>query len=226
MGNTAPTISPNASRRVRLRAASSSSPGSVASVITATSFIITHKRIMPLVPGKSGRVHHRAMSDEGPRIIRLPLRRPVDLEAIPKRFDSLFPRPYYAYQLRLAVHNWLYRANEKRTREGFIRTREAMHNDAVNAEVSRLDRLQAAYWEDAIGGDLPSAQFCLRVIQERSKLQGLENPQANIQTQMNTLVIGGTQEEYIAALRRARETLGPAAASRVIEAGDQPDVVD
>jgi len=188
------------------------------------------------------------MSDEGPRIIRLPLRRPVDLEAIPKRFDSLFPRPYYAYQLRLAghdwpqvaqklryksghaaekdVHNWLYRANEKRTREGFIRTREAMHNDAVNAEVSRLDRLQAAYWEDAIGGDLPSAQFCLRVIQERSKLQGLENPQANIQTQMNTLVIGGTQEEYIAALRRARETLGPAAASRVIEAGDQPDVVD
>lgn len=40
----------------------------------------------------------------------------------------------------------------------------------------RLDRLQAAMWPQAIKGDTRSADVCLKIIQQRCKLYGLEAP--------------------------------------------------
>jgi hypothetical protein len=45
-----------------------------------------------------------------------------------------------------------------------------------NAELDRLDRLQRAYWKDAIEGNARSADFILRVIDKRAKLLGLDAP--------------------------------------------------
>ena len=45
-----------------------------------------------------------------------------------------------------------------------------------DAELDRLDRLQRAYWKDAIEGNVRSADFILRVIDKRAKLLGLDAP--------------------------------------------------
>lgn len=43
-------------------------------------------------------------------------------------------------------------------------------------EEDRLDILQTAYWGKALGGDLPAAQFVLKVAESRRKLLGLDMP--------------------------------------------------
>ena len=187
-------------------------------------------------------------------MIRFRLRRPEMVEraeglsAIPNSFDALFPKPYYAYQLRLAGHDWphiaaklnyrsgpnaedavrkwLYRTNEARQKEWAV-TKDQMHTDAINSECDRLDALQAAYWQDAIEGDIPSANFVLKVIAQRAKLLGLETQAAQVTHQLNTLVVGGTESEYVAALLKARDSLGPAASPKVIDgSNDDRGVVD
>jgi hypothetical protein len=40
----------------------------------------------------------------------------------------------------------------------------------------RLDRLQAALWPKAVKGDTKAADTCLRIIQQRCKLEGVEAP--------------------------------------------------
>lgn len=45
-----------------------------------------------------------------------------------------------------------------------------------NTELDRLDRLQRAYWKDAVDGNVRSADFILRVIDKRAKLLGLDAP--------------------------------------------------
>lgn len=189
------------------------------------------------------------------RVIRLRLRRPEaekmveDLAHAPRDFDALFPKQYYAYQMKLAGHDWphiaaklgyntawaaesavrrwLYKTNEKQSKQWAV-TKEKMHADAVAAECDRLDMLQAAYWEDAVKGDLPSANYVLRVIQQRAKLLGLEaTTTAQVTTQLNTLVVGGSESEYVAALVKARDRLGPALGPKIIEgSNDDQGVMD
>lgn len=45
-------------------------------------------------------------------------------------------------------------------------------------ENARLDRLQSAWWDKALGGDDKAAQIVLRVFERRAKLNGLDQPQA------------------------------------------------
>jgi hypothetical protein len=44
-------------------------------------------------------------------------------------------------------------------------------------ELDRLDRLQRAYWKDAMEGNVRAADFILRVIDKRCKILGIEAPQ-------------------------------------------------
>ena len=44
-------------------------------------------------------------------------------------------------------------------------------------ELDRLDRLQRAYWKDALEGNVRAADFILRVIDKRCKILGIEAPQ-------------------------------------------------
>lgn len=45
-----------------------------------------------------------------------------------------------------------------------------------NAEVDRLDRLQRAFWNDALEGNVRAADLILRIIDKRAKILGLEAP--------------------------------------------------
>lgn len=54
---------------------------------------------------------------------------------------------------------------------------EKEHVDLMrHTEVQRLDRLQAALWRKAINGDTKATDTCLRIIQQRCKLEGVEAP--------------------------------------------------
>ena len=67
-------------------------------------------------------------------------------------------------------------------------------------ELDRLDQLQQAVWTDAIGGDTRAVDTCLRIIDKRAKLLGLENTSGQTVTN-NTIVVPGNTVEYVAALR-------------------------
>ena len=70
----------------------------------------------------------------------------------------------------------------------------------LTMELDRLDQLQRAVWTDALGGDTRAVETCLKIIDKRAKLLGLEN--ANGQTVTNnTIVVPGNTVEYVAALR-------------------------
>jgi len=69
-------------------------------------------------------------------------------------------------------------------------------------EVSRLDRLQEAFWTDALSGDVRSAEFILKVSAQRTKLLGLDVMTADRQT-ISTVIVQGTTTEYIEALQHA-----------------------
>lgn len=72
-------------------------------------------------------------------------------------------------------------------------------------ELARLDGLQAAFYEDAVAGDAKAAEVCLKVIAARCRLLQLDR---KVTTEPSTaervVVVGGTTEEYIAALRTGR----------------------
>lgn len=188
-----------------------------------------------------------AEHDDTTRVVRLVLRNPSaehqveDLSATPKAFDTLFPKPYYAHQMRLAGHdwariahklkyssantaqtsvrNWLTRVSEQGE---FPNTRETIRAEAMALDLERLDRLQAAYWDNAVEGDLPAAQFCLRVIAQRANLVQPGSAVATATVTNNTLVVGGTEAQYVASLMKARDAIaGPAA-----RPDDAPRVVD
>lgn len=86
-------------------------------------------------------------------------------------------------------------------------------------EVDRLDELMAAYWNQAVnwqqvttvGADgqettrmeppnMRAGEFILKVMAQRTKLLGLDDMSHAAVTQQ-TVIVAGTSEEYIAALR-------------------------
>lgn len=75
------------------------------------------------------------------------------------------------YSSRQAAHKDVQRALAQRLAE---QTEAADELRAV--ELMRLDRLQAAAWPKAVGGDLKAIETCLKIIVERRKLLGLDAP--------------------------------------------------
>lgn len=73
---------------------------------------------------------------------------------------------------------------------------------------ARLDALIAAHWEEATTARNPrSAEVVLKAVLQQSKLLGLDSLPTAPAEQVRTVVVGGTSEEYIAALR---QLAGPA----------------
>jgi hypothetical protein len=93
---------------------------------------------------------------------------------------------------QLAVTAYLQKAALTRTPE--------QQRAALQTELDRLDELQRTCWPAATNGDLKAAHLALKIIVERAKLLGLDRPQEDAGAQQ-TLVIGGTSEEYIAGLK-------------------------
>ena len=122
-----------------------------------------------------------------------------------------------AYELRQQGESWWAIAEKLKITE---RQAGALVSDAISAaadlvnegakqsllamEVERLDTLQRAVWQDAIGGDIKAVETALRIIQARAKVLGLDNMPVNTVTN-NTIVVAGTPEEYVSALRKVVE---------------------
>lgn len=72
--------------------------------------------------------------------------------------------------------------------------------ELLTMECERLDAMQAAIWGPAMAGSTRAIESILRIIQTRAKLLGLDSiPDTTITN--NTLVVTGSSEEYVAALR-------------------------
>ena len=77
---------------------------------------------------------------------------------------------------------------------------EQAKRNLLALEVSRLDRLQEVVWPQAMQGNLRAMDMALRIIMARAKVQQLDViPDTSITN--NTLVVTGSSEEYVAALR-------------------------
>lgn len=72
-------------------------------------------------------------------------------------------------------------------------------------EVQRLDAIQHAYWDAAIGGNIFAAQLILKIVEQRVKLLRLAEPEVANAVPQAALVIAGDQEQYVAGLRKVVE---------------------
>jgi hypothetical protein len=82
-------------------------------------------------------------------------------------------------------------------------------------EVERCDRLQLAVWADAIGGNLKAIETCLRVMERRARLLGLDQS-PELALQLNT----GTVINVITAIPRPPEIVE--AEVKLLEGGRGP----
>lgn len=83
---------------------------------------------------------------------------------------------------------------------------EHAKREMLTMEIDRLDQLQRAVWTDAIGGDRQAVETCLKIIQTRSKILGLDQA-TDTSTTVNTIVVPGNSAEYIAALQAVRSNI-------------------
>lgn len=77
---------------------------------------------------------------------------------------------------------------------------------AVELEVTRLDTLMQAWWQDAtVGGDVRAAKIVLDTIVTRAKLQQLDKADvSDPQILQQVLIVGQNQAEFIKALQEGR----------------------
>jgi hypothetical protein len=133
-------------------------------------------------------------------------RRPVDVEAFDPAHEAhrlrvdgiawsdiaLATGYSSAAVCQMAVTAYLQKAAVRRTPE--------QQQAALQVELDRLDALQRGCWPAATTGDVKSAQLALKIIVERAKLLGLDRISEDAQP--STLVIAGSEQEYIAGLKQ------------------------
>jgi hypothetical protein len=131
--------------------------------------------------------------------------------------EIIKPRWWYAQQLKIAGATWDdiakalgYESGESArttvTKAKRVRSKEEME-DILDLELDRLDLLQLAQWRMAIHGDHKSAALVLQIMAMRAKYLGLEKkPNEGPQVTNNAaFFIGGSSEEYVEQLQKARE---------------------
>ena len=82
---------------------------------------------------------------------------------------------------------------------------DGARQELLTLEVERLDAMQESLWPTAISGDTRAIETVLKIIAQRSKMLGLDQADTAASVIANTVVIGGTTSEYIAALRAVAE---------------------
>lgn len=71
-------------------------------------------------------------------------------------------------------------------------------------ELERLEAVLAAQWDQAVAGDVRASELVLKVVAAEIRLLGLDRVE-QVTTVQNTVVVGGTSAEYVAALQAIRE---------------------
>ena len=79
---------------------------------------------------------------------------------------------------------------------------------ALQTELDRLDRLQAAYWGRAVEGEIKAGELVLKIIVARTRLLQLDTLEEPSSSAQRTIVIGGTSEQHIGALQSVVSTAG------------------
>lgn len=118
-----------------------------------------------------------------------------------------------AYRLRMSGKSWWDIADDlgvtvaaassmvsDRIRQAAELVDEGSRRAMLAMELDRLDSLQAAVWTDAMNGDAKAVDAALKVIDRRARLMGLDAQDASM-TQTSTIVVRGTTDDYVAALR-------------------------
>lgn len=95
-----------------------------------------------------------------------------------------------------------------------LNEREAM----TLLELGRLDDLQKVFYVCALQGDIKALEGVLKIMTHRMKLGGLDqvNP-VNPHQAANIIMVGGSQEEFIEALRHGRAQMEGKPASDTLE---------
>jgi AraC-like DNA-binding protein len=100
----------------------------------------------------------------------------------------------------------------------YDRTLQAPADELRELELDRLDRLQMAYWKDAIEGNIKAADYVLKVIQVRARITGIEAP-TKIQAEVvnyDATIIDADIERTIRELERAEQVI---ISAKAIEGG-------
>lgn len=143
----------------------------------------------------------------------------AQLETIPRsELTQLVPeenKAYTAYKLQQAGHDWFTIAEtmdyaNAKTAEVCVRqflqkaaleVSADQRREALALELARADALIASYWPTALAGHVKDAEFVLKVMTLRARLQGLEENAEKTNATTKTIVIAGNPQEYSAALQ-------------------------
>ena len=74
--------------------------------------------------------------------------------------------------------------------------------ERLDLEVERLDSLQRAVWDQALNGDIKAVDACVRIINTRAKLLGLETLHEVEHVTHKTLIVQGERGDYVQTLRQ------------------------
>lgn len=130
-----------------------------------------------------------------------------------------------ALDLRISGNSWATVANQLGYKDEsgarhaatrlLDRTDHELADEFRSIEGARLQKLLSAYWQKALDGDLDSAVYCLRVIDRRAKLFGLDMP---VRVAVQGVV---SDEEYVRQARGLMEQImagQPVVDAEVVEA--------
>lgn len=127
------------------------------------------------------------------------------------------PRWWYAQQLRLAGATWdeiakalgyqsaqTAQITVKRSQTQ-LQINKASAQELMELDLERLDMMQLVVWRKARQGDIKAIETVLKIMNTRAKYLGLDKGAAydDESGTKSTIFIGGTEENYIAALQAA-----------------------
>lgn len=120
---------------------------------------------------------------------------------------------YIARELDLPNHQAAHQAYLRAAKRSEQPNRLAL-DEKRDLEADRLDRLQLAVWPQAIRGDLPSVDRSLRIMDQRSKLLGLNHSDGVAERQVR--LDEQTGGMVLQAISRVLERVGLTAAQRAL----------
>ena len=84
------------------------------------------------------------------------------------------------------------------------------HQMHVSMELARLDEMQAAIWDEAVTNkDTKAIDTILKIMNQRAKYLGLEKITPTTNNIAQIMLVSGTQQDFIAALKAGQEAAQP-----------------